>query len=105
MTRSWPEPARALYGRVPERILGSHVAGLFADREDGTEVDGPPAGFLEDTGDETVECEGWHERADRSIFWGTLTLSPLSGDRPGFAAVNNVDPAGGRTYSRRCNHQ
>ena len=38
-------------------------------------------GVLENASDETVEGEGWHERADGSVFWGTLRLSPLSEDR------------------------
>ncbi|MEF8901680.1 MAG: hypothetical protein V5A25_10710 [Halovenus sp.] len=30
-----------------------------------------------DAREESVEVEHWHERADGSVFWGTLAISPL----------------------------
>ena len=81
----WPRPAEALYGSDASAMLGEDVRSLFADT-DGTEASEPPSDFLDaDSG--TVEVEHWHERADGSVFWATMTLSPLVGDEAGFAAV------------------
>jgi PAS domain S-box-containing protein len=83
---TWPTPARNLYGYDSETVLGRQVSTLFADdkRDEPETADS----FLDGAKDETVEVERWHERADGSVFWGTLNLSPLWNDGfEGYAAV------------------
>lgn len=83
---AWPPPAAALYGYDAESILGEDVSVLFTDG-DGTSAGEPPDGFLSEADGGTTEVEHWHERADGSVFWGTLTLSSLSGEA-GFVAIS-----------------
>lgn len=71
---TWPAPASELYGHDAETVLGEHLRVLLGDR-DGTVEDA--ATILPEAKTGTVEREGWHERSDGSVFWGTLTLSPL----------------------------
>jgi len=71
---TWPAPASELYGHDAETVLGEHLRVLLGDR-DGTIEDA--ATILPEAKTGTVEREGWHERSDGSVFWGTLTLSPL----------------------------
>ncbi len=103
---AWSAPAEALYGYAPDTALGWHVTTLFADKNEEveSEIGDPPEGFLDDAREGTVEVEGWHERADGSVFWGTLTLSPVSGDRPGFAAVSQ-DTTEQKEYERMLERQ
>ncbi|WP_275882239.1 PAS domain-containing sensor histidine kinase [Halorhabdus sp. BNX81] len=99
----WPPPATAMYGYDAERVLGEDVSSLFTDG-DGSEAGDPPDGFLDDATEGTVEVEHWHERADESVFWGTLTLSPLSGDDEGFAAISH-DETTAKEYERMLERQ
>jgi len=99
----WPPPAAALYGYDAETTLGADVSVLFTDG-DGTEAGDPPDGFLGDADGRTVEVEHWHERADGSVFWGTLTLSPLSGDDQGFVAISH-DETSAKEYERMLERQ
>ncbi len=85
---SWSASARALYGYESAEIEGSHVRMLFAEERSG-ESDPVNAETFTDASGRTVEIEGWHERADGSVFWATLTLSPLRGEQSrGFAAIS-----------------
>ena len=80
---TWPAPAAGLYGHEAEAVLGEHLRVLLGD-DDGTVEDA--AAILPEAKTETVEREGWHERSDGSVFWGTLTLSPLR-ESEGYGAV------------------
>jgi PAS domain S-box-containing protein len=84
---TWPAPAADLYGYDAETVVGTHVRTLLADEDAGGT--GPNAStFLEEAKTDTREVEHWHERADGSVFWGALTLSPLSdGESPEYVAV------------------
>jgi len=95
----WPAPAETLYGYAPDGVLGQHVTTLFADGKEELEVGDQPERVLEDAREGLVEVDHWHERADGSVFWGTLSLSPLSGDRRGFAAVSR-DTTERKEYER-----
>jgi len=84
----WSGSARALYGYEASDVEGRHVRTLFAEERSG---EGDPVDFeaVEDVSDRTVETEGWHERADGSVFWALLTLSPLGDEQlRGFTAIS-----------------
>jgi PAS domain S-box-containing protein len=102
---TWPEPATDLYGYDPETAIGEHVRTLFADEEAG---EPPPdaSSVLQDATAATREVEYWHERADGSVFWGSLTLSPLvEGQRfDGYVAVCQ-DQTDKKDYERTLERQ
>jgi len=84
----WSASARALYGYEATYVEGNHVRTLFAEERTG---DGDPANAetFADASERPVEIEGWHERADGSVFWATLTLSPLGDEQSrGFTAIS-----------------
>lgn len=84
---TWPTPAEELYGHDGTTVLDEHVRTLFAD-DHGEQTIEDISAVLADARDETSEIEGWQERADGSVFWGSLTLSPLAdGHREGVVVV------------------
>ena len=84
---TWPAPAEELYGYNGTTMLDEHLRTLFADDRGEQNVEDISA-VLADARDGTVEMEGWQERADGSVFWGSLTLSPLAdGHRDGVVVV------------------
>jgi PAS domain S-box-containing protein len=98
---TWPDPAQELYGYDPATVLDQHISTLFADEEGaGGEI------VLDDARESgVVEVEHWHERADGSVFWGTLSLSPLSDDQfHGYAAVCQ-DTTATKEYERMLERQ
>ena len=101
---SWSASARALYGYEPAEMEGSHVRALFAEERSG-ESDPANAETFADASERPVEIEGWHERADGSVFWATLTLSPLGGEQPrGFTAISQ-DTTEIKEYQRMLERQ
>jgi len=82
----WPTVARNLYGYQPDAVLGEPLDTLYADKEQSP----PPTDeLLSEAKRGSVEREGWHERADRSVFWATYTVSPLqNGDFDGYVVVS-----------------
>jgi len=102
---AWPAPAAALYGHDAEAVLGRHVRLLFADDEDGAEPDSIPEAFFAEPKTDPAEFEHWHRRADGSVFWGPLTLSPLWNDGfRGYAAVSR-DTTKTKEYERMLERQ
>ncbi|MYL16981.1 PAS domain S-box protein [Halorubrum terrestre] len=102
---TWPAPSAALYGHDAEAVLGRHVRMLFADDEGEADSDSLPGDFFEEPSEESVEFEHWHRRADGSVFWGTLTLSPLrNGDFHGYAAISR-DTTATKEYERMLERQ
>jgi PAS domain S-box-containing protein len=102
---TWPPPAAALYGHDAEAVLDRHVRLLVADDEDGAEPDSLPAEFFEEPKTDPTEFEHWHRRADGSVFWGTLTLSPLWDDAfRGYAAISR-DTTEQKEYERMLERQ
>jgi PAS domain S-box-containing protein len=100
----WPSPAVELYGYDAATIVGDPVSELFAERGE-TEPADSFAGMLADPIEEAVEFECWHERANGTVFWGTLTLSPLAGsDTDGFAAISQ-DETTTKEYERMLERQ
>jgi PAS domain S-box-containing protein len=100
---TWPAPARVLYGYERDTVLGTNMSTLFADASDqpGTTGDAFPG----DGVTETVEIESWHERADGSVFWGTVSLSPLgTGGESGYVAVCR-DTTAEKEYERMLERQ
>lgn len=82
----WPASAATLYGYEPDEVVGEHLSTLFAD-----EVGQSPAldELLAEANAETQESEHWHEQADGSGFWATLTVSPLrDANLHGYAVVS-----------------
>lgn len=101
---TWPAPAKALYGHDKETITGQHVRALFADK-DNADSDSLPEGYFEGQTADTIEVEHWHRRGDGAIFWGTLTLSPLSSDGVhGYAAISQ-DTTTTKEYERMLERQ
>ncbi|WP_434531280.1 two-component system sensor histidine kinase NtrB [Haloarcula sp. NS06] len=83
---TWPEPAASLYGYDRVATVGQHVDMLFADPE---EIETTVESLLTEAADGPVETQHWHRQADGSVFWATLSLSPLGdGDPEGFVAVS-----------------
>lgn len=102
---TWSSPASALYGHDAEAVLGEHVRLLFADDEDDPDANSPPETFFENPTTDAVEFEHWHRQADDSVFWGTLTLSPLWGDTLyGYAAISQ-DTTTEKEYERMLERQ
>jgi PAS domain S-box-containing protein len=96
---TWSAPAEALYGYDTDTALELHVRELFADKDSG-DSDSLPEDFFETQTADTVEVEHWHRRGDGSIFWGTLTLSPLQNDTfHGYAAISQ-DTTTTKEYER-----
>ncbi|MFB6229143.1 MAG: nitrogen regulation protein NR(II) [Halobacteriales archaeon] len=83
---TWPEPAIELYGFEPATVLGRSLVILFAD-EGGQ--DRPLGELLAEAEDGGVESDAWHARADGSVFWASVTFSPIhDGELLGYAVVS-----------------
>jgi PAS domain S-box len=85
-------------------VLGEHLRVLLGDGDEDETVEGV-ATILPETRTGTVEREGWHERSDGSVFWGTLTLSPLQGGEPGGYGVVCRDTTTTKEYQRMLERQ
>ncbi len=102
---TWPAPAVALYGHDAEAVLGRHVRMLFADDEGEADSDSLPDDLFAEPREESVEFEHWHRCADGSVFWGTLTLSPLwESEFRGYAAISQ-DTTTTKEYERMLERQ
>ncbi|MDB9285334.1 PAS domain-containing sensor histidine kinase [Halorubrum ezzemoulense] len=102
---AWPAPAMALYGHDATAVLDRHVRMLFADDEGEADSDSLLGDFFAEPREESVEFEHWHRRADGSVFWGTLTLSPLrNGEFHGYAAISR-DTTTAKEYERMLERQ
>lgn len=99
---TWPEPAQALYGYDPPTVLDRDVHILFADEEGMT---APVDTLLAEAKDSTVETEHWHQRADGTVFWATLTLSPLGNDQFHGYAVISQDTTAKHQYEQMLERQ
>jgi PAS domain S-box-containing protein len=98
----WPEPARELYGYDAAAVTDRKIGVLFADD---AEQDRPVGDLLEEAAHDSVESETWHERADGSVFWATVTLSPLGdGELLGYAVVSH-DTTDKKQYERMLERQ
>ena len=102
---TWPAPAAALYGHDAAAIVDRHVRMLFADDEGEADSNSLPEEFFAKPRSESAEFEHWHRRADGSVFWGTLTLSPLwNGEFQGYAAISQ-DTTTKKEYERMLERQ
>jgi PAS domain S-box-containing protein len=100
----WSGPAKTLYGYDAATICGQHLRALLAD-QDRKGADGPPETFLDAGAEGPIEVEHWHERADGSVFWGTLSLSHRRDDEfPGYVAVCQ-DTTVSKEYERMLERQ
>lgn len=84
---SWPPSAESLYGLDAATVTGSHVDVLFAEE---TEPNPDHETFLAEAETDSREVEHWNKKADGSVFWATLTFSPLrtNGDFEGYAVIS-----------------
>ena len=83
---TWSDPGQSLYGYEADEILGKSVDTLFADPE---EMETTIDALLADATDSSVETQHWHRKADDSVFWATLSISPLRNrELEGFVAVS-----------------
>ena len=111
MITAWPTPARTLYGYESESMLGNNLRDLFAD--DGTaefdididEDESHPdvAAMLAEAEDDTIKDEQWHQRANGSVFWATMTISPLEHNE-GYTVISQ-DTTARKQYERMLEHQ
>lgn len=111
MITAWPTPARTLYGYESESVLGNSLRELFAD--DGTaefdididEDESHPdvAAMLAEAEDDTIDDEQWHQRADGSVFWATMTISPLEHNEE--YTVISQDTTAKKQHERMLEHQ
>src|SRR6056297_2532257 len=76
---TWPDPAAALYGYDRDATVGHHVDMLFADPE---EMETTVDALLTEAADGPIETQHWHRQADKTVFWATLSLSPLGDGDP-----------------------
>jgi PAS domain S-box-containing protein len=98
----WPAIAQQFYGYEPEDTAGRRLDVLFADERG----EPPPVdALLAEAKDGPVETDGWHERADGSVFWATCTLSPLSNGRFDGYAVIVRDTTTRKQYERMLERQ
>lgn len=95
---TWSDASSALYGFDAADVLGEHVEVLFADTEEPTP---DMVAVLAESTDEAQEVAGWNRRADGSIFWATLTLSPLFEDGSSDSFDGHAVVAQDRTESRQ----
>lgn len=101
---TWSAPAKALYGYNTETALNQHIQTLFANKNS-ADSNPLPEEFFDKPKTDTVELEHWHRRADESIFWGTLTLSPLwENEFEGYAAISR-DTTTAKEYKRMLERQ
>lgn len=83
---TWPDSAQSLYGYEADAILGETVKTLFANPD---EMETTVDSLLADATAGSAETQHWHQKADESVFWATLSLSPLqNGAADGFVAVS-----------------
>jgi PAS domain S-box-containing protein len=99
----WSDPARRLYGHDAEAVHGENVELLFASE---AELERPLSEVLAGAREGTVTTDHWHERADGSVFWGTLTLDPLreDGQVVGLTAVSQ-DTTDRKQYEKMLERQ
>lgn len=98
----WPAVAESLYGYESADIDGQQLDHLFAD-DRGTQP--PLSGLLPEAKGGIVDLEGWHERADGSVFWASCTLSPLTADEfVGYVVVSR-DRTSHKQYTRMLERQ
>ena len=97
----WPEVAQYLYGYRRDDAVGRPLDVLFADTERSPRL----LGLLADAKDGAIEAEGWHERADRSVFWATFTLAPMANDVLHGYTVVSRDTTNRKQYERMLERQ
>lgn len=99
---SWPASATALYGFEAAAVVGDTVGVLFADGKDQLpDLDD----LLSRAKTGTQEVEHWNERADGSVFWATLTFSPLWNDAFHGYAVISQDTTAKKQYEQMLERQ
>lgn len=92
-------------------MVGHSLRELFADDGmaefdiDTDEDESHPdvAAILREAAVDTIEDEQWHQRADGSVFWATMTISPLE-EAAGYAVVSR-DTTAKKQYERMLEHQ
>jgi PAS domain S-box-containing protein len=100
---TWTQSAAALYGVEAAEITGSHFETLFADDRD---PDPDIESVLAAARTDPQEIEHWNEGADGTVFWATLTVSPLreAGEFTGYAVISQ-DTTGKKQYEQMLERQ
>lgn len=98
----WLDVAHDLYGYGADEVVGWRLSHLFADRA-GAEPAIDDLLVEAKRGPETIE--GWHERANDSVFWAECTLSPLTNDEFDGYAVVCRDTTSRKQYERMLERQ
>jgi PAS domain S-box-containing protein len=99
---TWPGPAADLYGFESDAVLGRSVTVLFADE---TKQDRPPGELLAEAEDGGVNRDAWHERADGSVFWADIAISPIRDEELIGYAVVSQDRTEAKEYKQMLERQ
>ena len=98
---TWPAMAERLYGYREETVAGRELSFLFADQKGAATA---LAGLLDEVADAGVETQHWHERADGTVFWATITISPIRNATGGYTVVSK-DTTSQKQYERTLERQ
>jgi PAS domain S-box-containing protein len=74
LVEQWSDSARRLYGYDEADVLGEPLSVLFSET---ATWERPPEVLLEEAKTEQRQFSNWHQRADGTVFWGKLDLSPI----------------------------
>ncbi|MFB6361452.1 MAG: nitrogen regulation protein NR(II) [Halobacteriales archaeon] len=99
---AWPASAVSLYGYEEAELAGEPLSVLFADQsEERPALDD----LLQEARTASQEMEHWNERADETVFWATLTISPLRNDDFHGYAVISQDTTSKKQYEQMLERQ
>jgi PAS domain S-box-containing protein len=94
--------AETLYGYREATVVGRELSYLFADQKGAASA---LASLLEEATDAGVETQHWHERDDGTVFWATVTVSPvINGEFHGYTVVSK-DTTSQKQYERMLERQ
>lgn len=83
---TWSPAAHDLYMYDSDAVYQQPLTMLFSDETGGERSLDT---LLTDAKDAAIETRGWHQRADGSVFWANMTVSPLWNDSlHGYAVVS-----------------
>lgn len=71
---TWSPAAQELYGYETDAVYQQSLTTLFSDETSGNQS---LETLLADAKETATETRGWHQRADGSVFWATMAISPL----------------------------
>lgn len=98
----WPLVAQRLYGYDADDVIGDRADRLFTDEP---EAEAHLMTLLVKAKRGTERIEGWHQRADGSVFWAECSISPLRNDDFDGYSVVCKDTTSRKQYERMLEQQ